>query len=73
MFLIFKCCYNIFLYTHNSLKLLPKKFLILPMFSINCQIVNVKKNENANDKDVIKELSRLLKAINLKIIVTVCI
>lgn len=43
------------------------------MFSINCQLVNVTKNNNADDKDVIEELSRLLKGNNLKIVVFVCI
>lgn len=38
------------------------------MYSIKCQLANVKKSEEANAEDVVDKMTKLLKDVNLTII-----
>lgn len=52
----------------KNLRPCPTEFLQLPMFTIDCQLGNVRLGDDADAKEVVNKLSKTLRGINLKIV-----
>lgn len=55
-------------FASDSLRPCPTEFLELPMFTIDCQLGNVRLGDDADAKEVVNKLSKTLRGINLKIV-----
>ncbi|XP_025195551.1 RING finger protein 17-like isoform X2 [Melanaphis sacchari] len=52
----------------KNLRPCPAELFQFPMFTIDCQLVNVRLGDDAYAKDVVDKLSKTLRGINLKIV-----